>query len=78
MLRRSFKVIWEEEGENDGLVSLSSAKWKDHYFIKKIDADHLNQIGWWDRGEAKSGIDKQTFEARIQKVYLEIARGLKD
>jgi triacylglycerol lipase len=78
LLRPSFRAIWEEEGENDGLVSLRSALWKDEYFMKKIDADHLNQIGWWDRGEARSGMDRKTFEARIQEVYLEIAKGLRD
>jgi len=77
-LRRAHKIIQKYEGENDGLVPLKSAIWKDAYLIKKIDADHLNQIGWWDRGEKKAGIDKKTFEKRIQEIYLEIAGGLKD
>ncbi len=77
-LRPSFRIIREEEGENDGLVPLRSAMWKEEYFIKKIDADHLNQIGWWNRSELRAGIDRKTFERRIQDVYLEIARGLGD
>jgi len=44
----------------------------------KIDADHFNQIGLWNRGEAKAGRDKKSFEKWIQGVYLEIAGGLKD
>lgn len=78
LFRPSFKIIWNEEGENDRLVSVKSAAWKDDYFIKKIDADHLNQIGWWDRAETKAGIDKNIFEKRIQDICLEIARGLRD
>ena len=77
-LRPSFKIIWNEEGENDGLVSLKSAMWKKDYFLKKIEADHYNQIGWWNRGKAKVGIDRETFENQIKKLYLEIARGLKE
>ncbi|RLC30902.1 MAG: hypothetical protein DRH37_04315 [Deltaproteobacteria bacterium] len=77
-LRPSFRVIWKNEGENDGLVSLRSSMWKEKYLVAKIDADHLNQIGWWDRGEAKSGMDRKSFEKRIQEVYLRIARGLTD
>jgi triacylglycerol lipase len=77
-LRPSFRIVLREEGENDGLVSLISAMWKEHYFLQKLDADHLNQIGWWDRGGALGATDRQTFEERIGEVYLGIARGLKD
>jgi len=77
-MRSGHKIIWDAEGENDGLVSLKSAKWKRRYFLKKIDADHFNQIGMWNRGQAKAGRDKKTFEKWIQGIYLEIARGLKD
>lgn len=78
LLRHSSRIIWEEEGENDGLVPFKSAMWKEEYFIKKIDADHLNQIGWWNKGEARAGLNRKLFEARIQGVYLEIAQGLRD
>jgi triacylglycerol lipase len=78
LLRPSSRIVWREEGENDGLVSLESAMWKEGYFLKKLDADHLNQIGWWDRGGALGAIDRETFEERIAEVYLDIARGLKD
>ena len=78
LLRPSFKVIRKEEGENDGLVSLTSAMWKEDCFIREIDADHLNQIGWWDRGEANAGMDRESFEKGIREIYLDIARGLKD
>lgn len=77
-LRPSYRIIWRQEGENDGLVSLISAMWKEPYFLQKLDADHLNQIGWWDRGGALGTKDPQIFEKLIGKVYLDIARGLKD
>ena len=78
LLRPSYRFILKEEGENDGLVSLTSAMWKEDYFIREIDADHLNQIGWWDRGEGKAGKSRETFEKGIRDIYLDIARGLKD
>ncbi len=74
--RRSFQIIWKHEGKNDGLVSLKSAMWKEEYFKKTIDADHLNQLGWWDRGESLAGLTRLTFKKRIQAVYLDIAKGL--
>ncbi len=78
LLKRSHKMIWEEEGENDGLVSLKSAVWDENRCIKVIDADHLNQIGWWHKGQANAGLDRKGFEKRIQGMYLEIAGNLKD
>ena len=72
-LKRPAKIILEQEGENDGLVSLRSAMWKEEYFIRKIEADHLNEIGWWSKGQARP-----QFEEWIQGVYLDIARGLRD
>lgn len=77
-LRFSFRIIREEEGENDGLVSLRSAIWKKEYLLEEMDADHLNQIGWWDRSETMTGVSREAFERGIREVYLRIARGLKD
>jgi triacylglycerol lipase len=74
--RFPFRIIREEEGENDGLVSLRSAMWKEEYFLEEMDADHLNQIGWWNGGEARAGISREEFERGIRDVYLRIARGL--
>ncbi len=77
-LRFSYCTIRKEEGENDGLVSLKSAMWREEYFVEILDADHLNQIGWWDRGEATTGMDRVAFETHIREIYLKIARGLRD
>lgn len=64
----AWKIIHEEEGENDGLVSVKSQKWCDRLVasdgtIKKIrrvafpiPADHVDQMGWWNLNEIhKSG-----------------------
>ncbi|SPD73440.1 Lipase [uncultured Desulfobacterium sp.] len=77
-LQRSASIVLKEEGENDGLVSLRSAMWKEKYFIRNIEADHLNEIGWWSNGQARPGFDRTQFEEWIQGVYLDIARGLND
>ena len=77
-MRSPYRIIWKEEGENDGLVSLKSAMWREEYFVEAIDADHLNLIGWWDKNEAITGIDRETFERSIHEVYLKMARGLSD
>ena len=66
-LRFLYRIIQREEGENDGLVSLHSAMWREKYFVEKIDADHFNQIGWWDRGEAIIGADREDFEKKFVK-----------
>ena len=77
-LRYSYGIIWNEEGENDGLVSLRSAMWKEKYFLFKMDADHINQIGWWDRSEAVSGISRDAFERGIREIYVGIAGSLNE
>ena len=77
-LRFSYKIIWDEEGPNDGLVSFQSAMWKAPYLLEQIDADHWNQMGWWDRSEAITGLDREGFERRIRDVYLRIAGRLTD
>lgn len=76
--RFSYQIIMKEEGENDGLVSLRSAKWKDEYFLGIMDADHLNQIGWWDANEGRGGISREDFERGIRDFYLRIAQGLEE
>ena len=77
-LRLSHWIVEKEEGENDGLVSVVSATWRKEYFLEKIDADHFNQLGWWDRGEARSGTDREAFEQIMRDLYVRIASGLKD
>ena len=76
VLRKPYKIIKEEEGDNDGLVSVNSALWE-RARNKGIwkDADHLNEIAWWDFEQAGTeGLFALT--KRIHDMYLEIARQL--
>lgn len=59
-LRRSWRVISEREGKNDGLVSVASQAWTSslsdgaggsksvHQYDFPVRADHLNQLAWWN------------------------------
>jgi triacylglycerol lipase len=62
-LQPACQIIQEREGDNDGLVSVKSQRWKQvlegsdgttkrveqHEF--PVPADHLNELGWWDLNE---------------------------
>jgi triacylglycerol lipase len=60
----SWIFIRDQEGRNDGLVSVTSQFWKKELIandgsrksvVQKdfpVPADHLNQVGWWDPQEA--------------------------
>jgi len=62
LFQKTWDVIKEKEGENDGLVSLKSASWQSKLSVNghqktikqnrfPIHADHLDQIGWWNLNE---------------------------
>ncbi len=65
-LQPAWEIINQHEGANDGLVPVSSQRWKRELSngsgITKtvrqkdfpIPADHLNEIGWWDFNEFKA------------------------
>jgi triacylglycerol lipase len=77
VLKPSFYIIEWKEGENDGLVSVSSAKWKEKYFKGFIeDADHLNELGWWDPGQITIGETPRKLLERIHALYADIAARL--
>ena len=76
ILRTPYKIIKEEEGENDGLVPVNSALWERAKY-KGIwkHTDHLNELSWWDFEQAGT----EGFLAltkRIHNKYLEIAKEL--
>lgn len=62
-LQPSWDIIKKAEGENDGLVALTSQAWqaeiagddgKRKKVVQKkfpVRADHLNEVGWWDLNE---------------------------
>lgn len=75
-LRATWSIIRATEGENDGLVSVKSAKWNDDYFVPPvIEADHLNIIGWWDLAEGFSR-SQAKLEKQIIELYVSIAAEL--
>jgi triacylglycerol lipase len=76
-LKPPFYIIEKHEGENDGLVSVKSATWRDRYFKKEIDkTDHLNELGWWEPAQVYAGEGESQLLKRIHQLYLEIAQGL--
>ncbi len=76
-LKLSYYLIEKKEGDNDGLVSVQSAKWRDRYFKGVIkDADHLNELGWWDTAQIFAGESENKLLRRIHAFYLKIAQGL--
>jgi len=83
-LKPAWVLIHANEGANDGLVSVASARWREEYFAGAIDADHLNEIGWWDANElgrrlfspAARGETREALEARIRGFYLDLATEL--
>jgi len=64
-LQKSWHIINDSEGDNDGLVSVTSQLWQSQLVtaqgtVKQIEqkqfpvgADHLNEIGWWDLNEMR-------------------------
>jgi len=81
----SCKLIEEREGKNDGLVPVKSQRWvkklkSDSGEVKHvrqfdfpIQADHLDQVGWWNIRALK---EKNKHEQIIKDLYLEIARNV--
>jgi triacylglycerol lipase len=64
-LQKAWDIINQNEGENDGLVSVKSQLWESQLVtrqgkVKQVEqklfplgADHLNEIGWWDLNELR-------------------------
>lgn len=76
-LKLPFYYIQKQEGDNDGLVSVQSAKWRDRYFKRTLEnTDHFNALGWWDLDQIFARENEKDLITRIHGVYAEIARGL--
>jgi triacylglycerol esterase/lipase EstA (alpha/beta hydrolase family) len=76
-LKLSFYIIEKKEGDNDGLVSVKSAKWRNRYFKEILnDTDHLNELGWWDPAQIYCGENEKDLNERIQDFYLSVASKL--
>jgi triacylglycerol lipase len=76
-LKLPFYIIEKKEGDNDGLVSVESAKWRNRYFKTVIkNADHLNELGWWDPAQIYCGESESDLKKRIYRFYLDISNSL--
>jgi triacylglycerol lipase len=77
LLKGAFKIIRRKEGENDGLVSIRSARWRDKYFQETInETDHLNELGWWDPDQLFAHESPRALRIRIHALYARIASQL--
>jgi triacylglycerol esterase/lipase EstA (alpha/beta hydrolase family) len=60
-----YDLLKREEGDNDGLVSVRSARWLDDQdgvrYMGNFNADHLNFIGWKFDLEFLNTFDKKRF-----------------
>lgn len=68
-LQPGHAVVRAAEGENDGLVSVESARWGE--FLGARPYDHLNLVGWWGPWEAAKGLPTP-----IGPLYAEILGAL--
>ena len=59
-------ILREKRGNNDGLISVNSARWG--HFKGVISADHLDQIGFWWK--------KRFSKFRYRMFYQKVASGL--
>ena len=77
LLKLSWPVIHHNQGANDGLSPVVSARWNEKYFVEPVlDLDHLNQIGWWDLSEILHGVSPRTLHRNVKQLYLTICEGL--
>lgn len=60
--------IFEREGENDGLVSVASARWGT--FVEKVRADHIETIGW-SPAPADPGIGRPFDQVALWRRVIE-------
>jgi triacylglycerol lipase len=77
LLKGPFRMIEEKEGENDGLVSVQSAKWREAYFMGVLEkTDHLNELGWWDIAQLVEGESSEQLLHRIHEFYARVTENL--
>ena len=73
-LKIPFEIIRKTEGENDGMVSVRSARWRDEYFKGTLDkTDHLNEMGWWAPDQLLANESPDDLLVRIHSFYAGIA-----
>ncbi len=86
-LKKSWDIIQEAEGDNDGLASHATQRWvgelvgangqkkivPQHDF--PVSADHLNEIGWWDLNQLRT---VNLFKTSIPSAIREYEGKIKD
>ena len=73
-LKIPFGIIRKTENENDGMVSVRSARWRDEYFKGTLDnTDHLNELGWWAPDQLLANENPDELLHRIHSFYAGIA-----
>ena len=73
-LKIPFEIVRKTEGENDGMVSVRSARWRDEYFKGTLDkTDHLNEMGWWAPDQLLADESPDELLTRIHSFYAGIA-----
>jgi triacylglycerol lipase len=73
-LKIPFEIIRKTEDENDGMVSVRSARWRDEYFKGTLDkTDHLNEMGWWAPDQLLDDESPDELLVRIHSFYARIA-----
>ena len=77
ILKPFHMLLDQQEGPNDGLVSVKAAMWRGqpHRRIWE-DTDHLNELGHWDFDQITVGEMQGHLLARIHENYLSIAQAL--
>jgi len=81
-LKLPWKVIAGREGDNDGLVPVTSAAWTDRLGSKTVrqeafpvPADHLNELAWWEPCELRAPRqERRPFKNKIRDAYLKMVR----
>ncbi|KAL0209431.1 hypothetical protein RCL1_007799 [Eukaryota sp. TZLM3-RCL] len=77
VLKLSHAYISKKEGENDGLVSIESAKWQPRYFQGVIpNCDHLNEVCHWHLDHVLSTEKRQPFLDRMYNFYLQLVEDM--
>ncbi len=75
--KHSYTLIHKLEGDNDGMVSVKSAKWREHYFKGILEnTEHFNEVGWMSPEQIIRGQNPRKFLKRIHEFYAELARNL--
>ena len=81
-LKLPWRVIAGREGDNDGLVSVTSAAWTDklgsktvHQEAFPVPADHLNELAWWDPCELRAPRQaRKPYKNKVRDAYLKMVR----